>query len=110
MDIIRPLWIQWIGFSTQRHCVPLSKLMCTSTFRYVFCLEVCVLPSGGRAGHLELLQDFWPEFDTWIQAAGSVSVREVVDQLDSAMAPILFPLKVSHTSRFSKDTTLRVIV
>ena len=43
---------------------------------------------------MKLLEDFWPEFDSWMQTANAVSVREIVDELDAELGPILFPLKV----------------
>lgn len=53
--------------------------------------------AGGRADHLQLLHNFWPEFNSWTQAAKAVSVRDVVTVLDAAMAPIFFPLKEGQT-------------
>lgn len=50
--------------------------------------------AGGEARYLKLLEDFWPEFDSWMQAADAVSVREIVDELDAELGPILFPPKV----------------
>ena len=50
--------------------------------------------AGGEAEYLNLLEDFWPEFDSWMQAADAVSVRQIVDELDADLGPILFPLKV----------------
>lgn len=46
--------------------------------------------------YLKLLDNFWPEFTSWTAAAGAVPVREVVDELDAALSPMLFPLKVWH--------------
>lgn len=49
--------------------------------------------AGGEARYLKLLEDFWPEFDSGMQAADAVSVREIVNELDAELGPILFPLK-----------------
>ncbi|KAL3144457.1 hypothetical protein ABBQ32_004201 [Trebouxia sp. C0010 RCD-2024] len=53
--------------------------------------------AGGRAKYLKLLGDFWPELTSCTQAAEAVPVREVVDQLDAALGPMLFPLKEGQT-------------
>ena len=50
--------------------------------------------AGGEAKYLKLLEDFWPEFYSWMQAADAVSVREIVDELDTELGPILFPPQV----------------
>ena len=50
--------------------------------------------TGGEARYLKLLEDFWPEFDSGMQAADAVSVREIVDELDAELGPMLFPFKV----------------
>ena len=41
-------------------------------------------------GHAAVLGQFWPPFDAWVQASKDVSVRDIVDVLDTSLAAHLF--------------------
>ena len=41
-------------------------------------------------GHAAVLGQFWPPFDAWVQASKNVSVRDIVDELDTSLAAHLF--------------------
>ncbi|KAL0040585.1 hypothetical protein WJX77_011670 [Trebouxia sp. C0004] len=46
--------------------------------------------AGGKMGHAAVLRQFWPPFDAWVQASKDVSVRDIVDVLDTSLAAHLF--------------------
>jgi DNA topoisomerase-1 len=47
--------------------------------------------SGGRADYKQLLRDFWKAFSAAIDETKDLRISEVLDKIDEALAPHLFP-------------------
>ena len=78
------------------NCMTQKKRCCISSALIYTWLLTLAKFAGGEAKYLKLLEDFWPEFYSWMQAADAVSVREIVDELDAELGPILFPPQVCN--------------
>lgn len=53
--------------------------------------------AAGKASWKGIMQDFWHPFDTQLHEVGDIGVREVIDELNAALGPHLFPPQVCRS-------------
>ena len=92
MASLRPWKMTWTRFLVG--CLREETSIYVECRNLLVCYERCCVCAAGKAPWKAVLQEFWHPFNRQLQEVMQIGVREIIDELDGALGPHLFPAQV----------------